>query len=63
MACNRLWSRPDISPKNGCRIPHCSMGRDVNDTTSKLLADQARGAIKDSMLDKVSDWFFPGEEP
>lgn len=40
-----------------------SMGRDVNETTSKLLADQARGAIKDSMLDKVSDWFFPGEEP
>lgn len=50
------------TPEDNDRVLR-SMGRDVNDTTSKLLADQARGAIKDSMLDKVSDWFFPGEEP
>lgn len=40
-----------------------SMGRDVNDTSSKLLADQARGALKDSVLDRASEWFLPGEEP
>lgn len=40
-----------------------SMGRDVNDTSSKLLADQARGALKDSFFDRASSWLFPGEEP
>ncbi|MDP1824824.1 MAG: hypothetical protein Q8L48_16330 [Archangium sp.] len=40
-----------------------SMGRDVNDTSATLLAEQARGAIKESLLDKVFGWFAPGEDP
>lgn len=40
-----------------------SMGRDVNDTTSKLMADQARGALKDSLIDEGLDLVSPEEAP
>lgn len=50
------------TPEDNDRVLR-SMGRDVNETSSKLLADQARGALKESVLDRASEWLFPGEDP